>query len=89
MTAFHDWRQDTKKVGLPVVHHRAIKRGQYGLISKKFNFKLFWGDYNLRWWRLPIEERACRKTDLGVGDYYLRNSGLPPLCGHILPILSA
>ena len=33
---------------------------------------------NLRWWRLPIEERACRKTDLGGGDYYLRNSGLPP-----------
>ena len=29
-------------------------------------------------WRLPIEERACRKTDLGGGDYYLRNSGLPP-----------
>ena len=39
---------------------------------------LFWADYYLRWWRLPIEERACRKTDLGVGDYYLRNSGLPP-----------
>ena len=39
---------------------------------------LFGGDYYLRWWRLPIEERACRKTDLGGGDYYLRNSGLPP-----------
>ena len=39
---------------------------------------LFWGDYYLRWWRLPIEERACRKIDLGGGDYYLRNSGLPP-----------
>ena len=24
-----------------------------------------------------IEKRACRKTDLGGGDYYLRNSGLP------------
>ena len=34
---------------------------------------LFWGDYYLM-----IEERACRKTDLGGGDYYLRNSGLPP-----------
>ena len=33
----------------------------------------------MRWWRLPIEECACRKTDLGGGDYYLRNSGLPPL----------
>ena len=32
----------------------------------------------MRWWRLPIEERACRKTDLGGGDYYLRNTGLPP-----------
>ena len=32
----------------------------------------------MRWWRLPIEERACRETDLGGGDYYLRNSGLPP-----------
>jgi len=31
----------------------------------------------LRWWRLPIEEHACLKTDLGGGDYYLRNSGLP------------
>ena len=39
---------------------------------------LFGGDYYLRWWRLPIEERACRKTDLGGGDYYLRNSGLRP-----------
>ena len=39
---------------------------------------LFWADYFLRWWRLPIEERACRKTDLGGGDYYLRNSGLAP-----------
>ena len=39
---------------------------------------LFWADYYLRWWRLPIEERACRKKDLGGGDYYLRNSGLPP-----------
>ena len=39
---------------------------------------LFWADYYLRWWRLPIEERACRKTDLGGGDYYLGNSGLPP-----------
>ena len=44
----------------------------------RFNFMLFWGDYYLRWWRLPIEERACRETDLGGGDYYLRNSGLPP-----------
>jgi len=37
---------------------------------------LFWADYYLRWWRLPIEERAFRNTDLGSGDYYLRNSGL-------------
>ena len=48
------------------------------LRNKRFNFMLFWADYYLRWWRLPIEERACRKTDLGGGDYYLRNSGLPP-----------
>ena len=32
----------------------------------------------MRWWRLPIEERACRNTHLGGGDYSLRNSGLPP-----------
>ena len=38
----------------------------------------FYGDYQLRWWRLPIEERACRKIHLGGGDYLLRNSGLPP-----------
>ena len=31
------------------------------LRNKRFNFMLFWGDYFLRWWRLPIEERACRK----------------------------
>ena len=48
------------------------------LRKKRFNVMLFWGDYYLRWWRLPIKERACRKTDLGGGDYYLRNSGLPP-----------
>ena len=46
------------------------------LRNKRFSFMLFWADYYLRWWRLPIEERACRKTDLGGGDYYLRNSGL-------------
>ena len=48
------------------------------LRNKRFNVMLFWADYYLRWWRLPIEERACRKTDLGGGDYYLRNSELPP-----------
>ena len=48
------------------------------LRNKRFNFMLFWGDYYLRWWRLPIEEHTCRKTDLGGGDYYLRNTGLPP-----------
>jgi len=48
------------------------------LRKKRFNFMLFWADYYLRWWRLPIEERACRKTDLGGSDNYLRNSGLPP-----------
>ena len=48
------------------------------LRNKRFNVMLFWADYYLRWWRLPIEERACRKTDLGGGDYYLRNTGLPP-----------
>ena len=36
--------------------------------------------------RLPIEERACRKTDLGGGDYYLRNSGLPPSFGCVLEL---
>ena len=35
-------------------------------------------DYQFRWWRLPIKEHACRETDLGGGDYYFRNSGLPP-----------
>ena len=35
-------------------------------------------------WRLPIEERACSKTDLGGGDYYLRNSGLPPSSGTVM-----
>ena len=48
------------------------------LRNKRFNVMLYWADYYLRWWRLPIEERACRKTDLGGGDYYFRNSGLPP-----------
>ena len=39
----------------------------------------FYGELlKLRWWRLPIEERVCSKTDLDGGDYYLRNSGLPP-----------
>jgi len=35
-------------------------------------------DYQLRWWRLPFEEWACRKKHLGGDDYLLRNSGLPP-----------
>ena len=33
----------------------------------------------LKW--LLFEERACRKLDLGSGDYYLKNSGLPPSSG--------
>ena len=44
------------------------------LRNKRFNFMLFWADYYLRWWRLPIEERACRKTDLGGGDYVIRGT---------------
>ena len=35
-------------------------------------------DYQLRWWRLPIEENAYRKTLLGGGDYQLRTSALLP-----------
>ena len=50
----------------------------YECIKFKSHKTKFYGDYYLRWWRLPIEERACRETDLGGGDYYLRNSGLPP-----------
>ena len=47
------------------------------LRNNRFNVTLILADYQLRWWRLPIEERACRKTHLGGGDYSLRNSGLP------------
>ena len=36
------------------------------LRNKRFNVMLFLADNQLRWWRLPIEERACRKTHLGV-----------------------
>ena len=49
-----------------------------------FIVTLFLSDYQLRWWRLPIEERACRKTRLGGGDYQLRISALPPACDHKL-----
>ena len=52
----------------------------YKCIKFKSHKTKFYGDYYLRWWRLPIEEPACRETDLGGGDYYLRNSGLPPSC---------
>ena len=48
------------------------------LRNNRFNVTLILADYQLRWWRLPIEERACLKTHLGGGDYSLRNSGLPP-----------
>ena len=48
------------------------------LRNNRFNVTLILADYQLRWWRLPIEERACRNTHLGGGDYSLRNSGLPP-----------
>ena len=48
------------------------------LRNNRFNVTLILADYQLRWWRLPIEERAGRKTYLGGGDYSLRNSGLPP-----------
>ena len=48
------------------------------LRNKRFNVTLFLSDYQLRRWRLPIEERACRKTRLGGGDYPLRTSALLP-----------
>ena len=48
------------------------------LKNKRFNLTLFLSDYQLRWWRLPIEERAYRKTRLGGGNYQLRISALPP-----------
>ena len=38
----------------------------------------FLSDYQLRWWILPIEERACRKTRLDGGCYPLNTSALPP-----------
>ena len=41
--------------------------------------KILWWLLIEAWWRLPIEERACRKTDLGGGDYYLRNIWTPSL----------
>ena len=46
------------------------------LRNKRFNVMHILTDYYLRWWRLLFEERACRKIDLGGGDYYLKNSGL-------------
>ena len=49
------------------------------LKNKQFNVILFLSDYQLRWWRLPIEERACRKTRLGGCDYQLSISALPPV----------
>ena len=62
------------------VHHRGINRGQYGLISKKrFYATLFCLNYLLRWGKLMIEERACRKTRLGGGDYPSRTICTPPL----------
>ena len=70
-----------KKALTIYVHHKAINRGQYCLISKKsFRFKVmhFLSDYQLRWWRIPMEERACRKTRLGGDDYPLRTSAPPP-----------
>ena len=39
---------------------------------------LILADYQLRWWRLPIEERAYRRTRLGGCDYQFRTSLLPP-----------
>ena len=35
------------------------------LKNKRFNVNFFISDYQLRLWRLPIEERECRKTRLG------------------------
>ena len=34
---------------------------------------------NPRWWRLQVEERACRKTRLGGFNYQFRTSAPPPL----------
>ena len=53
----------------------ASKNERFDLFPLIFGpFPLIFGD-----WRLPIEERACRKTHFGGGDYSLRNSGLLPL----------
>ena len=47
--------------------------------NNRFNVTLFLADYQLRWWKLPIVERACCKTHLGGVDYSLRISEVPPL----------
>ena len=59
-----------KKAKISQKFYFIVKNAIFREIIFLFRFKPFW--------RLPIEERACRKTDLGGGDYYLRNSGLPP-----------
>ena len=46
--------------------------------NKGFKCYAFFDWLQLRWWRLPIQERACRKTHLGGVDYSLRSSALTP-----------
>ena len=48
------------------------------LRNKWFNVTLFLSDYLLRWWRILIEERACRKTPMVTVIIYWGLSALPP-----------
>ena len=48
------------------------------LRNNRLNVTLILADYQLRWWRLPIEERACRKKHLSGGDYSLGILDYPP-----------
>ena len=66
-----------------IVHHRAITRGNMVLFLRNKRFDtLFLFDYQLRWWILPIEECACRKTRFGWWWLLIEDFLTPPWLQH-------
>ena len=65
-----------RDISLLYVQKSFIRTDPLFLRKKPFNVTIFFlSDYQLRWWRLPFEERICRRTRLG-GICFLLHS--PP-----------
>ena len=59
------------------------------LSNNRFNVKLILADYQLRWWRLPIEETSLPQNTFGWRWLLVEEFWTPPsLKGHLYEVIS-